>query len=99
MTSQFLQQARAICGLPLGSTELKKPCAMLNLLGDLWPRSDTPPDWSPIFKTPGASLHLYGKAGARAGRKMGHVNFLADDAQTVLYQVSRCREALGMPAI
>jgi 5-(carboxyamino)imidazole ribonucleotide synthase len=99
MTSQFEQQARAICGLSLGSTELKKPCAMLNLLGDLWPESDTPPDWSPIFETPGASLHLYGKAGPRAGRKMGHVNFLADDAQTVLTEVSRCREALGMPAV
>ena len=99
MTSQFQQQARAICGLPLGCTNLKRPTAMLNLLGDLWPDSDTPPDWSPIFETPGASLHLYGKAGARAGRKMGHVNFLADDAQTLLTQVSRCREALGMPAI
>jgi 5-(carboxyamino)imidazole ribonucleotide synthase len=99
MTSQFQQQARAICGLPLGCTNLKRPTAMLNLLGDLWPDSDTPPDWSPIFKTQGASLHLYGKAGARAGRKMGHVNFLADDAQTLLTQVSRCREALGMPAI
>lgn len=99
MTSQFQQQTRAICGLPLGCTNLKRPTAMLNLLGDLWPDSDTPPDWSPIFETPGASLHLYGKAGARAGRKMGHVNFLADDAQTLLTQVSRCREALGMPAI
>lgn len=99
MTSQFQQQARAICGLPLGCTNLKRPTAMLNLLGDLWPDSDTPPDWSPIFETQGASLHLYGKAGARAGRKMGHVNFLADDAQTLLTQVSRCREALGMPAI
>ena len=99
MTSQFQQQARAICGLPLGCTNLKRPTAMLNLLGDLWPDSGTPPDWLPIFETQGASLHLYGKAGARAGRKMGHVNFLADDAQTLLTQVSRCREALGMPAI
>ena len=99
MTSQFQQQARAICGLPLGSTALKKPCAMLNLLGDVWADENTPPDWSPIFNTPGATLHLYGKAGARAGRKMGHANFLADDLETVLAQVAACREAYGMPAV
>lgn len=99
MTSQFQQQARAICGLPLGSTALKKPCAMLNLLGDIWADENTPPDWTPIFDTPGATLHLYGKAGARAGRKMGHANFLADDLETVLAQVARCRQAYGMPPI
>jgi 5-(carboxyamino)imidazole ribonucleotide synthase len=99
MTSQFQQQARAICGLPLGSTALKKHCAMLNLLGDVWADENTPPDWSPIFNTPGATLHLYGKAGARAGRKMGHANFLADELETVLAQVAACREAYGMPAV
>ena len=99
MTSQFQQQARAICGLPLGCTNLKRPTVMLNLLGDLWPNPDTPPNWSPILNTPGATLHLYGKAGARGGRKMGHANFLADDLNTVLKQVAKCRQALGMPAI
>ena len=99
MTSQFQQQARAICGLPLGSTALKKPCAMLNLLGDIWTDENTPPDWTSIFNTPGATLHLYGKAGAGAGRKMGHANFLADDLETVLSQVARCRQAYGMPPI
>lgn len=71
VTSQFEQHLRAICGLPLGDPALPRPAVMLNLLGDLWARGE--PDWGQVFRHPGAKLHLYGKAAARPGRKMGHV--------------------------
>lgn len=74
-TSQFEQQLRAVTGLPLGSTAPRAPAAMANLLGDLWLAGD--PDWAAALAVPGASLHLYGKAGARAGRKMGHLTATA----------------------
>ena len=75
MTSQFEQQVRAICGLPVGSTELLRPAAMANLLGDLW--ADGEPDWAAACALPGVKLHLYGKAEPRPGRKMGHLTALA----------------------
>ncbi len=69
--SQFEQHVRAVCGLPLGDTRLLDgSAAMVNLLGDLWERGE--PAWSALDGIPGAKLHLYGKAEARAGRKMGH---------------------------
>jgi 5-(carboxyamino)imidazole ribonucleotide synthase len=71
VTSQFEQQVRAICGLPLGSTELLRPAAMANLLGDLW--VDGEPNWSAACRFPEVKLHLYGKTEPRAGRKMGHL--------------------------
>ena len=70
-TSQFEQQVRAVCGLPLGATDPMSPAAMANLLGDLW--SDGEPDWAAALAVPGVRLHLYGKASARPGRKMGHL--------------------------
>ena len=73
--SQFEQQLRALCALPLGSTRLLSPVCMLNLLGDVWSQGE--PRWSSLFEREGAHLHLYGKAEARPGRKMGHVNCLA----------------------
>jgi 5-(carboxyamino)imidazole ribonucleotide synthase len=82
MCSQFEQQVRAICGLPAGSTELLRPAAMVNLLGDLW--SGGEPDWAAACALPGVHLHLYGKASAKPGRKMGHLTALAatvDDAR------------------
>jgi 5-(carboxyamino)imidazole ribonucleotide synthase len=77
-TSQFEQQLRAVCGLPLGSTEPLRPAAMANLLGDLW--ADGEPDWAEVCAHPGVSLHLYGKAQARPGRKMGHLTALSATA-------------------
>lgn len=70
VTSQFEQLIRAICGLPLGSTDRVADCVMRNLIGEevhLWPE---------LLKEPRAKLHLYGKAEAREGRKMGHVTIL-----------------------
>jgi len=74
-TSQFEQQVRAICGFPLGATDLMQPAAMVNLLGDLW--GDGEPDWAAALTLPDVKLHLYGKARARPGRKMGHLTVLA----------------------
>lgn len=70
--SQFDLQVRAMTGAPLVAPRLHSPCVMLNLLGDLWPAGGTP-DWAPVLALPGAHLHLYGKAEARPGRKMGHL--------------------------
>lgn len=80
VSSQFEQQVRAICGLPLGSTALRQPAAMVNLLGDLWPQSGQP-NWEAVLKRHGVRLHLYGKAEARPGRKMGHMTCLAESAE------------------
>lgn len=76
-TSQFEQQVRAICGLPLGNTGAHSAVTMVNILGDLWDASDQQPDWSRIL-TDNVKLHLYGKQQARVGRKMGHFNYLAE---------------------
>ena len=69
-TSQFEQLVRAVCGLPLGSTERHSDAVMKNLIGD------GVKDWLDILAEPGARLHLYGKAPARPRRKMGHVTRL-----------------------
>jgi len=75
LTSQFEQFTRAVCGLPLGSTALRSPVTMVNILGDAW--QGKAPDFSRLLKQ-GAKLHLYGKAEPRVGRKMGHFNVLAE---------------------
>ncbi len=74
-TSQFEQQLRAVCGLPLGSTHRPRPAAMTNLLGDLW--KDGEPNWTAALKIPDVNLHLYDKKEPRPGRKMGHLTALA----------------------
>ncbi|MBV8199556.1 MAG: 5-(carboxyamino)imidazole ribonucleotide synthase [Acidobacteria bacterium] len=92
VTSQFEQQLRAVCGLPLGATDLLLPAAMANLLGDLW--RDGEPDWVAACGFPTVKLHLYGKAQPRPGRKMGHLTALAADAGTALDRVLAARAAL-----
>jgi 5-(carboxyamino)imidazole ribonucleotide synthase len=92
-TSQFEQQVRAICGLPLGSTELLQPAAMANLLGDLWSAGE--PDWAAALAYPDVKLHLYGKATARPGRKMGHLVSLAPTATEARARVVAARAALS----
>jgi len=74
VTSQFEQQVRAVCGLPLGSPRLLSPVVMRNLLGETWAQGE--PDWARLLEEPDAKLHLYGKKNPRSGRKMGHVCFL-----------------------
>jgi 5-(carboxyamino)imidazole ribonucleotide synthase len=94
-TDQFEQLLRAVCGLPLGSTALRSAGAMANLLGDLW--ADGQPDWPALLALPGVHLHLYGKADARPGRKMGHVSVLAADAASADGRVRAARAALTPP--
>jgi 5-(carboxyamino)imidazole ribonucleotide synthase len=92
VSSQFEQQLRAICGLPLGSTELVRPAAMANLLGDLW--VDGEPNWAAAMRLPDVKLHVYGKDGPRPGRKMGHLTALGKTAQEAQDRVIAARDAL-----
>jgi 5-(carboxyamino)imidazole ribonucleotide synthase len=92
-TSQFEQQVRTLCGLPLGDTRLLTPVAMVNLLGDVWARGE--PQWNHVFAAPGAKLHLYGKQDARPGRKMGHYTVLGRDAGDALGIALEIREKIA----
>lgn len=100
--SQFEQQVRAVCGLPLATIERKSPAAMANLLGDLWPAPEsTPgtidsgePDWSAI-QAEHLHLHLYGKTSARPGRKMGHLTALARTPHEAIRDVVEARMRLA----
>ena len=90
-TSQFEQQVRALCGLPLGDTRLLTPVVMVNLLGESWRNGE--PAWDKLFANPRAKLHLYGKHEARPGRKMGHYTVCGDSVDAAL------NEALALRAI
>jgi 5-(carboxyamino)imidazole ribonucleotide synthase len=91
-TSQFEQQVRTVCGLPVGSTDLHRPAAMVNLLGELWSAGE--PDWSAALAVPGVELHLYGKAHARPGRKMGHLTVMAETPAEALELAVESRRRL-----
>lgn len=91
--SQFEQQLRAICGLPLGDFGLLLPVAMANLLGDMWEHGE--PDWPALLGGAGVSLHLYGKGEARPGRKMGHVTAVAETPYAAVRAVEAARTAAG----
>jgi 5-(carboxyamino)imidazole ribonucleotide synthase len=93
VTSQFEQQLRAVCGLPLGSPALLRPAAMANLLGGLW--SSGEPRWARALALPSVKLHLYGKAEPRPGRKMGHLTALADSPQEALKLALDARRSLS----
>jgi len=94
ITSQFEQQVRAACGLPLGDPARTAPAvAMVNLLGDLWDGGD--PDWGATLADPGARLHLYGKAEARPRRKMGHVTVAGRTAEDAARRALACRSDAG----
>lgn len=93
VTSQFEQQLRAVCGLPLGSTEFYRPTAMANLLGDVWKNSE--PNWANALAHPNVKIHLYGKAEPRSGRKMGHITVMADSAREASELVRNARSALS----
>ncbi|HTM02341.1 MAG TPA: 5-(carboxyamino)imidazole ribonucleotide synthase [Vicinamibacterales bacterium] len=92
VTSQFEQQVRAVCGLPLGSTELLRPAAMANLLGDLWAEGE--PNWAAACRNPDVKLHLYGKHTPRPGRKMGHLTAMARTVDEAMDRVLSARDAL-----
>jgi len=85
-TSQFEQLVRAICDLPLGDAQVYAPSAIVNVLGDVWVQDGTP-QVTAALEVPGSRLHLYGKAGARAGRKMGHLSAVGSTSQEALGRV------------
>ena len=91
--SQFEEQLRAVCGLPLASTELLRPGAMANLLGDLWAGGE--PRWEAACAVPGVALHLYGKKEPRPGRKMGHLTALGATPDEARRTVLAARAALA----
>ena len=80
-TCQFENHMRAVCHLPLGSTALVRPTAMINILG-----TDSVPD--SILAIPSVTLHWYGKS-KRAGRKMGHINVSGGDRNELLYRLQQ----------
>jgi 5-(carboxyamino)imidazole ribonucleotide synthase len=91
-TSQFEQQLRAVCGLPLGATDFLCAAAMANLLGDLWQAGE--PQWQACLY-PDIKLHLYGKEQPRPRRKMGHLTALAETADAALERVVYARAQLA----
>ena len=92
VTSQFEQLVRAVCNLPLGSTELIAPCAIANLLGDLWLNGE--PNFPAALAVPGIRLHLYEKQAARAGRKMGHLSSVGATAEEAMERVLEAKRRL-----
>lgn len=92
ITSQFEQQLRAVCGLPLGSPDSLRPSAMANLLGDLWDKGE--PDWAAVAAMKDVKIHLYGKSPARPGRKMGHLVAFGATAAQAAERVRAARAAL-----
>lgn len=102
VTSQFEQQLRALCGLPLGAARAHSAAAMVNLLGDLWYEASAAgpryrePDWSPLYAVRGLKLHLYGKHHARPGRKMGHFTVVDRDPQRARELAMQARAAIGI---
>ncbi len=102
VTSQYEQQVRALCGLPLGQTRQHSAAVMVNLLGDLWYDDAQAegvcrePGWSVLHAVPGLRLHLYGKHHARAGRKMGHFTVIGDAPEQVVEHALQARAAIGI---
>ena len=92
LCSQFEQQVRAMCGLPLGSTAILKPSVMVNILGD--GQGDILYGVESLLKRPGAAFHLYGKAKAPAKRKMGHFTVLGETAEAALAEARAARALL-----
>lgn len=91
--SQFEQQVRAICNLPLAEPRQLKPAAMANLLGDVWQLGQ--PQWESVLEVPHSHLHLYGKSEPRVGRKMGHLTQLDSSAESAVERVRHLRDQLA----
>ncbi len=99
-TSQFEQQVRTLARLPLGKTDLIQPVVMLNLLGDIWFDDNNQliqPEWDKVLSIPSAKLHLYGKTEPKLARKMGHINFLAENIESAMSDATLAMEILGIP--
>ena len=100
--SQFDLQVRAMAGLPLPQPRQHSPAIMLNLLGDVWFDAQQrlcTPNWQAVLGLPGTHLHLYGKQGARPGRKMGHLNITGFDVASVKAVARQAADLLGLPGL
>ncbi len=93
--SQFEQQVRVLCGLPLGEVRLLSPTVMLNLIGDEILLATVSPAAQELLREPGAVVHVYGKRAVRPKRKMGHVSFLAGTREAALSKASVFRSRLA----
>ena len=91
-TSQFEQLVRVLAGMPITLPKLHSPTVMVNLLGEIWEDTGGNPDWQRALELPGVSLHLYGKSAARVGRKMGHINVVAETVEEALSIATEARE-------
>ncbi|MDD3483615.1 5-(carboxyamino)imidazole ribonucleotide synthase [Azovibrio restrictus] len=102
INSQYEQQVRALCGLPLGEARAHSASVMVNLLGELWYEGGhanghyREPDWSRLYAIPNLKLHLYSKHHARPGRKMGHFTVVGEQLDTVLATALAARTAIGI---
>jgi 5-(carboxyamino)imidazole ribonucleotide synthase len=92
VTSQFEQQLRSVCGLPLGSPSQLSAAAMVNLLGEIWSKGE--PNWTAATAVPNVKLHLYGKLEPRPGRKMGHITALAPTVDQAFADAERAYQSL-----
>lgn len=95
VTSQFEQQVRVLCKMPLGTTAMHGSAVMVNLLGDLWRWGE--PEWKQVLRHPAVKLHLYGKLDARAGRKMGHYTVLENNVDGALQLALEIKQSLENP--
>jgi 5-(carboxyamino)imidazole ribonucleotide synthase len=103
-TSQYEQQVRALCGLPLGDGKMHSAAVMVNLLGDLWFKGGGAepavyvhePAWGKLFAVPGLCLHLYGKREPRPGRKMGHFTVIDSNPEQAQKTAMVARAAIGI---
>ncbi len=94
-TSQYEQHLRAILGLPLGDPGIKKPSAMVNLLGSEGHSGQARYEGvEDLLRIPGANLFLYGKKMTRPFRKMGHVTILDDDPAALAGKVQQVKQAI-----
>ncbi|QID18592.1 5-(carboxyamino)imidazole ribonucleotide synthase [Nitrogeniibacter mangrovi] len=100
IADQYMQQVRALCGLPLADPRPHSAAVMVNLLGDLWYRAGDErahePDWSVLYAVPNLRLHLYGKHHARPGRKMGHFTVIDADVERAFAVAMAARRAIGI---
>ena len=99
--SQFELQVRTLTGLPLTPPRQHSAAVMLNLLGDLWfvgGSAEKAPAWAAVLALPGVHLHLYGKADARPGRKMGHLTVTAASPSAARATALQAAALLGLPA-
>jgi 5-(carboxyamino)imidazole ribonucleotide synthase len=94
VTSQFEQLIRTTCNLPLGDTSLIAPCAIVNLLGDVWIDAGGKPNFAAALAVPGVRVHLYEKLEPRRARKMGHLSATGATAEEARERVLEAKRRL-----